>query len=77
MTPLAILSMILQLLPAIEELSVDLQTVLPIAKKLVSGDPVTAADLQALQAVQVKLDAEVASGAASIEGGVNGSPLTA
>lgn len=68
MTPIAILQLILALLPAIEELSTELAAVVPIAEKIVNGTEITTADLEALQAVQTKLDAQVAAGAASIEG---------
>jgi hypothetical protein len=68
MSPLDILQLILALLPAAEELSTELVSVVAVAEKVVNGTPVTTADLQTLQGVQATLDAQVASDAASIEG---------
>jgi len=68
MSAVEILSLLVNILSAIETLTPEIETVIGVAKKIIAGEPVTDADLASLQAVQATLDGEVSSAAAKVEG---------
>lgn len=61
MSASAILALIISLLPDIEQLSTQLQTVVPIAEAIIAGNEPTAADIEALAAIQAAVNTQAAA----------------
>lgn len=61
MTAAEILALIVSLLPDIEELSTQLQTVVPIAEKIIAGTALTEAELEALASTAATVSQQAAA----------------
>lgn len=66
MSAAAILALVIQFLPEIEQLSGELQVIVPIAKQIIAGTAPTAAQLATLSAMEALVSQQAAAKAASI-----------
>lgn len=64
----AILALLVNVVSTIQTLTPEIEAVIAVAQKVISGTAVTEADFASLQSVQATLDAQVAAAAAKVEG---------